>query len=287
MQKRAHIALIGVPNVGKSSLINQIIGQKLTAVSHKPHTTRTPTLGVVNQDHVQLIFSDLPGIFNPKNDLEKYIVKEATQKIKNTDIFILIVDDRLLSDNIYILDNYQMILKLLPLDKIHIVMNKSDKLDSLNIDEEILIRLGLSKKKITYVSVKNNTGIDELMNSLKENAPQKPWLFDQDYYTDVSEKKLAEEITREKVFEYLAKEIPYSINVITDKWEERPDGGVNIYQSIVILKESQKKIVIGQGGSMLKTIGQAARHMIQIEFDRPISLFLYVKVRGDWIKKLK
>ncbi len=283
-QKSLNISIVGEPNAGKSTLLNSIIGHKLSIVTHKVQTTRSTLRGVFNIADTQLVFIDTPGVFDPNRPLEKYIVKNAFAGIDESDVIILIMDgkrglsdflrDKLLK-NPAIKSKSNIIALINKVDEItqEQLFALTDQLASLNIFTEIFA-----------ISALRRLGIEQLLQHLLTLAKPGAWAYDPDILTDSNVRSIAEEITREKIFMHLHRELPYSIKVETDRWEEEEDSdSVIIYQSIFVVKKSQKSIVLGKDGSKIKTIGTQARYDIAKLLDKKVQLFLHVKVREDWM----
>ena len=315
IEKKLKVALIGPPNVGKSTLINALTGQKIAIITHKPQTTRTSTLGIMTDGDTQIIFADTPGIFEPRKDhkLERFIVNNAIKTIKKIDISLLLIDAYLIQKIVEqkILDQeiesrllpYRAVIKLILQNKksinLFIVANKIDSLkdpsiiNNLTQDNHQLIFQTITKgfsniqqHPIIPISALKIENIDHLLSAIKPYAKESPWEFDAEQCTDISERTLAEEITREQLYLVMHAEIPYAVTIDTDQWQEQPDGSTIIYQSIIVLKASQKNMIIGARGQMIKTIGERARREITTALDRKVHLFLHVKVRAEWIDKL-
>lgn len=278
MTKCGFIAVIGSPNVGKSTLINALVGSKVTIVSRKVQTTRNRILGIALIEETQLILVDTPGIFeDPKRRLEKAMVKSAWDSLGDADGIMVLVDvshksfmdtDRILSH----LQKYQK--------KVVVVLNK---IDLIQRDELLNIAQHFSSPKIDdvfMISALKKDGIQDIKNYWTKNLPEGPWLFPKDQLSDLPERLLAAEITREELFHRLHEELPYSLWVETDSWEEFKNGSVKIVQSIYVQRESQQSIVLGKGGGQIKTIGEAARKQLTYILERPVHLFLHVKVKG-------
>jgi len=284
MQKTLMIALAGAPNAGKSTLINKIIGQKIAIVTSKCQTTRFNTKGVLNIDDIQLIFIDTPGLFKPDKILEKGIVKQARLGLEEADLVCLTIDSFFAKrqDFSNILQQLKVFEKpvILLLNKTDIIKDKTELLQISEYMNELY-----NFNATFMISAKKGSGIKELINYMKENALEGPWIFDQDIASNVTDRKLSEEITREALYYSLGAELPYSLEVETELWEEKSDGSVKINQVIHILKTSQKKIILGSKGQKLKSVGQRSREQISSILERPVHLFLYVKVKADWIER--
>jgi GTP-binding protein Era len=315
IEKTLKVALVGPPNVGKSTLINAIIGQKIAIMTHKPQTTRSSTLGILTDGNFQIVFADTPGIFEPRKNhkLEQFIVNNALKTIARTDLILLLVDayiiqkiveenidDRMSSRISMYHEAMKILLKSKNQKKILIVANKVDTLDDqlivedLNDDAKSLVYNTIisseyksDDKKIIPVSALNALNIDVLIDTIKPYAKDRPWEFDSEQCTDISERALAEEITREQLYLVMHAEIPYSVKLDTDSWQEQEDGSISIHQSIIVLKDSQKNMIIGAGGRMVKLIGERSRIAITEALGTPVHLFLHVKVRADWVNKLR
>lgn len=283
-QKFAEVALIGAPNAGKSTLANHLVGQKISIVSPKVQTTRNTIKAIMVEGETQIVFLDTPGVFIPKTTrpLERAIVRNAWQTIKEVNVVCLLIDA-----NRGIDDNNQQILKDLEFHKIKpiIVINK---VDSIKKEKALGIIAELSQRgfeQIFLISALSGDGVEDLKKHLIDLAPQGSWHFTDDEITDAPMKFVASEITREKLFLHLNQDLPYSIFVKTDSWEDLKNGQVKIKQTIYVLKESQKMIVLGKGGSMIKQIGEEARMDIGELLGTKVHLFLFVKVEEDWINK--
>lgn len=280
MTKAAFVAICGSPNVGKSTLLNKIIGTKLSIVSPKVQTTRTNLKGIYNKDDTQIVFVDTPGIFAPKRTLEEAIVKTAWSGLEGIDIILLVVDAVR-----GVCQDSQNIIDKLALHKIKpiLLLNKKDL-----VTKEKLNRL-LDEyksrgqfKAILSVSAKKELSIDELLSHLTSQAPESPWFFPEDQLTTSPLRLLASEITREKLFLNLADELPYNLTVETESWEEHKNGSIKINQSIFVSKTTHKQMVLGANGQMIKTVGMLARKDIEELTGCKIHLFLFVKIRENW-----
>nr|WP_137044933.1 GTPase Era [Pseudolabrys sp. FHR47] len=274
------VALIGAPNAGKSTLLNALVGSKVTIVSHKVQTTRALIRGISVEGSSQIIFVDTPGIFAPKRRLDRAMVTTAWSGAHEADLTAVLVDARkgLDEDIEPILDRLKEVKgpKILILNKIDVVPR-----DSL---------LGLAKAanekakfETTFmISALKSDGVVDLKKWLAERMPAGPWLYPEDQIADAPMRQLAAEITREKLFERLHQELPYHSTVETEQWKELRGGDVRIEQTIYVERESQRKIVIGKGGQTLRAIGEAARKDIAEIADAKVHLFLFVKVREGW-----
>lgn len=281
-QKSLNIALIGEPNAGKSTLINSFVGQKISIVSHKVQTTRHKIKGVVNIDDTQLVFIDTPGLFVPSHTLEKTIVKNAISAFDEADIICMVFDANRISNNYY-----QSVLEFIKNVKIPIYA-LINKIDLINKDELLPLIKKLDEEglfaEIIPISAIKVKDVNRVTKFLLSKAILGPWQFIDDEITDQTIRSMCEEITREQVFLHLHQELPYSIKVETEKWEE---GSlmVSIYQVIYVMKNSQKIIVLGKNGTKIKEIGKRSRQEISKLIDKKINLYLYVKIKEDWIER--
>jgi GTP-binding protein Era len=281
-EKTLIVAIAGAPNAGKSTLINKIVGQKISIVTSKCQTTRFNIRGVVNADRTQLVFIDTPGIFKPVKNLEKGIVKQARSGLEEADLICLLLDPTNYSVTNLALEQITRINKpkILVINKIDSVKDKTKLLEIAgNLNQH-------HKFDATFmISAKKGVRISDLKKYLQTNALVSPWLFDQDVASDVTDRLLSEEITREALYHCLGAELPYSVDVQTEAWEEKENGSVKICQVIHVLKSSQKKMIIGAHGQKLKQIGQRSRAQLNSILERTVHLFLYVKTKEDWIEK--
>jgi GTP-binding protein Era len=285
-RKCVSIAFAGLPNAGKSSLMNKIVGEKISIISPKVQTTRNIIRGVVVSDDTQLIIIDTPGIFVPKTGrlLERKIVKNAWIGVQDASIACVIIDS-----NVGITTAAKTLINdiskkqnelIFVLNKVDLV--KKDKLLSL---AEQIGNIYPDFKSIFMVSATNGDNIGKLKDYLLSLAKPSPWMFEEDEITDAPSKFIASEITREKLFLKLKSDLPYSIDVYTEKWEEFNNGSVRIQQVIRVLKDSQKAIVLGKHGEMLKRINIEAREEMEVFFDKKIHLFIFVKIEDKWIEE--
>lgn len=278
--KSAFIAITGSPNVGKSTILNQIIGNKISIVSPKVQTTRTNIKAIYNQHNTQLIFVDTPGIFTPKRVLEEAIVNTAWNGIQGIDIVLLVIDAiRAICD-----DTQEIIRKFKELkSKPILIINKCDLVTKEKLKKliEKYSQQGIFTE-IFAISALKNEALDILLNYLVEKAPEHEWYFPEDQMTTTSARLLASEITREKLFLNLSDELPYNLTVETETWEEQKNGSVKINQIIFVTKDTHKQIILGSSGKMIKKIGTLARQEIEKLLGYKIHLYLFVKVREDW-----
>lgn len=279
------VAILGAPNVGKSTLLNRLVGTKVSIVTPKVQTTRRRILGITVRGAAQLIFVDTPGIFTPSagRHLERAMVQAAWRSVEDADRRVLVVDARRGIDR-----DTEMILAELGKRK-HPMTLAVNKLDLVRppallplIDR--LNQTGLFER-VFIVSALTGDGCEDLLNALSEDLPEGPWLFPEDQLSDLSQRAMAAEITREKLFEQLHQELPYSLTVETENWAASADGSeVRIDQTIYVQRESQKAIVLGKGGRQIKTVGQAARTELEQMLGCRVHLFLFVKVRPKWLE---
>jgi GTP-binding protein Era len=275
-----YVALVGAPNAGKSTLLNQLVGAKLSIVSPKVQTTRSRLLGIVIEGEAQLIFVDTPGIFAPKRRLDRAMVAAAWAGADDADIVVLLVDAARGVDA----DTEAIIARLkaagrravLALDKVDLVapaqlLPLADRLSREGIFDAVFMVSGLT-----------GDGVGDLRRHLAAALPEGPWLFPEDQLTDLPQRVMAAETTREQIFLQLHQELPYAATVETERWEERPDGSVRIEQVVHVQRASQKAIVLGKGGRQIKEIGARARAELEQALGRRVHLFLFVRVSEDW-----
>ena len=274
-------AVIGPPNAGKSTLSNALVGQKVSIVTQKAQTTRMRLRAVVMHDAAQIILVDTPGIFAPKQRLDRAMVNEAWQGVEDADMILLVLDAaRPLDDESEaILDNLENVKK-----PVALILNKVDTLAK----EDLLARVHELNLRANFtdtflVSALTGDGLDVLKQSLAQHMPPGPWLYPEDQAADVPSALLAAEITREKMFLRLHQELPYALTVETDKWKRGKDGSIRIEQTVFVSRDGQKAIVLGKGGQTMRRIGTAARKELEMALDRRIHLFAHVKYRKDWM----
>ncbi|HVI29068.1 GTPase Era [Hansschlegelia sp.] len=274
------VALVGAPNAGKSTLVNQLVGTKVSIVSHKVQTTRALVRGLVIENGAQIVFVDTPGIFPPKRRLDRAMVSTAWSGATDADVIALLIDARkgLDEGNLAILDKLAEAprRKILLLNKIDTVRRES----LLAVAQEAAARVGFDR--VFMISALTGDGVRDVVAYLADEMPAGPWLYPADDVSDLPLRVLAAEITREKLFARLHDELPYASTVETEKWETRKDGSVRIEQTIYVERETQKRIVIGKGGQTVKQISTEARKEISEIIEAEAHLFLFVKVRENW-----
>lgn len=274
------VALLGAPNAGKSTLTNQLVGTKVSIVSHKVQTTRAIVRGIALEGPSQVILVDTPGIFSPKRRLERAMVNTAWTSASDADVVALLVDA-----NRGIDENVESILK--PLAEVKrpraLILNKIDMIRRdtlLELAQKLTERL--SFERVFMVSALKGDGVDDVRTWFAEKVPFGPWLYPEDQISDAPMRMLAAEITREKLFLRLHDELPYRSTVETDSWKELRDKSVRIEQTIFVERESQRKIVLGKAGATIKAISSESRAEISEIIEAPVHLFLFVKVRENW-----
>lgn len=276
------VAIIGAPNVGKSTLLNQLVGTKVSIVSPKVQTTRRRVIGITIADRTQVLFVDTPGIFAPKRRLETAMVRAASAGIADADLVLLVLDARKGLDA-----NGEIALRQLARERrrAFLVLNKIDTVAAERTLPLIAAVNGRFAFAATFiVSALDGNGCADLLAAVAKELPEGPWLFPEDQLSDLSDRALAAEITREQIFHRMHQELPYSITVETEGWAEAPDGKeVRIDQTIYVLRDSQKPILIGKKGQTLKALGEASRLELERILDKRVHLFLFVKVRENWL----
>ena len=286
--KSAFVAIVGKPNVGKSSLLNRLLGEKIAIVSAKPQTTRSKIMGVMNAGEygeTQLVFTDTPGMHKPKNKLGDYMVKTVVDSIGDVDMCLMVVEDsgKLHEAELELIEKFKKLDMpvLLAINKIDRLTDKSKLLERISQLAELYDFAG-----IIPVSVQDGDGMEQLIDKLCEMAEEGPHFFDDDTLTDQPERVIAAEIIREKMLRLLSDEVPHGTAVEIEKMRERPDGSImDIEATIYCEKESHKGIIIGKGGAMLKKIGSFARTDLEKFLETKINLKLWVKVTPDWRNK--
>jgi len=274
------VALIGAPNVGKSTLVNALVGSKVTIVSRKVQTTRALIRGIVIEENAQIILVDTPGIFSPKRRLDRAMVSTAWSGAHDADLVCVLLDAKsgLDDEASNILDKVAGV----DHDKI-LILNKIDLVPR----EKLLALAKAANDRLTFartfmISALSGDGVDDLRHALAAMVPAGPFLYPEDQMSDAPMRQLAAEITREKIYQKLHQELPYQSTVETDSWSDRKDQSVRIEQTIFVERESQRKIVLGKGGATIKAIGAESRQEISEILGVPVHLFLFVKVRENW-----
>ena len=277
------VALIGEPNAGKSTLLNRMVGAKVSIVTHKVQTTRARIRGIAIEAQSQIVFVDTPGIFRPRRRLDRSMVKAAWGGASDADIVVLLIEaHRGLTEGAQaIIDRLR---DEMPRGKpVALAINKIDR-----VKAEVL--LALTQKlneafpfaKTFMISAERGYGVDDLREWLAAEVPAGPWFYPEDQIADLPMRMIAAEMTREKLTLRLHEELPYQLTVETEKWEDKPDGSTRIDQIIYVSRDGHKGIVLGNGGETIKSIGTAARAEISSFLDRKVHLFLQVKVRENW-----
>ncbi len=279
-QRCGFVAVLGAPNAGKSTLVNALVGQKVAIVSPKAQTTRARLMGIALEGESQMLLVDTPGIFSPNRRLDRAMVKAAWEGAEDADRLLLVIDAAAKVGQR--VEEVIAGVESRPEPKI-LVLNKVDiakKDDLLVFASRLAARL--KPDEIFMVSASTGDGVDDLKKYLAAAMPEAAWHFPEDQLTDATDRMVATELTREQLYLQLHAEVPYSAAVETEKWEDRRDGSTAIHQQILIERDSQKAIIVGKGGSRLKSIGQAAREAISEHLGRKVHLFLHVKVAPRW-----
>lgn len=279
------VALIGEPNAGKSTLLNQMVGAKVSIVTHKVQTTRARIRGIALHDNAQIVFVDTPGIFRPRRRLDRSMVKAAWGGAADADVVLLLIEaHRGLTEGAQaIIDNLRQHAGKTP---VALVINKIDRVKA----EQLLelsqkVNAAFEFARTFMISAEKGYGCNDLADWLAAEVPAGPWLYPEDQVADLPMRMIAAEITREKLTLRLHEEIPYQLTVETEAWEEKADGSARIDQIVYVSRPGHKGIVLGKGGETIKAVGQAARAEM-IEFmGRPVHLFLQVKVRENWLEE--
>lgn len=282
LSRCGQVALVGRPNVGKTTLLNRLVGEKLAAVTRKPHTTRHRILGIVSENTSQIILMDTPGIDRePSRLLNRVLNQNASLALADADIIVFIVEaGRSHPDDALILDQIRAVSK-----PVILAVNKADRLS----DKELLLpfieQQATEHEYHSIIPLSGKTGINlhVLLNEIRNLLPEGPFLYDPEQLTDRPERFRAEELIRESLLQHLGEELPYVVAVIVESWEDRPRT-THIAAVIWVERESQKGIVIGKGGQMLRQVGQMARKQLEKVLDRPVMLRLMVKVKSGWTR---
>ena len=276
------VAIIGPTNAGKSTLLNQIMGRKVSIVSHKVQTTRTRLRAVKMVGDKQLIFVDTPGVFKPSRRLDRAMVAAAMDAVSDADAVLLLIDvTKGITETIRALAE-----KIKDRPNIFVALNKVDAIAKLQLLPMVAEISEMAPwREIFMISALKNDGIEKMLNALADVMPESPYLFDTVAAPDVPDELYLAELTREKVYKYIHQELPYHINVVTERVDVADDGVLDIYQKIAVRNDGHKKIVVGRGGEQLKRIGTAARHDIQDQWGVNARLHLFVRVEPDWEDK--
>ena len=275
------VALIGAPNVGKSTLLNRLIGAKISIVSSKVQTTRRRVLGILVDGPAQIVFVDTPGIFAPRRRLDRAMVHTAWRSAEDADLIVLLVDatrKRLDDDSRGIVEALKREGRraILAINKVDAV--KRAKLLGL---AQSLFDLGIFDE-VFMISAETGDGVDDLVKALGKRLPEGPWHYPADQISDMPMREIAAEITREQLFRQLHAELPYALTVEQESWEDFDDGSLRVGQQIIVAREGQRAIVLGQGGQRIKAVREAAQAEIATLTGRKVHLFLHVKFRENW-----
>jgi GTPase len=279
-QRCGFVSLLGETNAGKSTLVNRLVGTKVTIVSHKVQTTRMPIRGIAMVGNSQLVFIDTPGIFKPRRRLDRAMVSAAWGGAKDADAVVLLIDAQRHID-----DDMRMMVEKLGQMKTtcFLALNKIDQVDKarlLTLSQEL--NAGVNFTATFMISALNGSGVDRLKAALAAAVPHGPWHYSADDVTDLPLRLLAAEITREKLYARLHDELPYATTVETTMWTDMKSKGVRIEQTIFVERDSQKSIVLGKAGRAIKQISMESRTELTEIMERPVHLFLFVKVRDGW-----
>ena len=281
------VALIGAPNAGKSTLINALVGEKVSIVTRKAQTTRSIVRGVMTKGEAQIVFVDTPGLFAPKRRLDRAMVASAWGAAKDADVLALMIDARKDTRRSSVRLETEAILGGLSETRKPrlLVLNKIDLTDRpILLGLAARLNAALAFDQTFMISATAGDGLDRLTERLIELMPPGPWLYPEDQIAEAPIRSLAAEITREKLIERLHDELPYQATVETDSWKDLPDGTARIEQTIFVTRESHRKIVLGEGGRTIKAIGTAARKDIAAAHGANVHVFLHVKVRQNWLE---
>lgn len=277
------VALIGEPNAGKSTLLNRMVGAKVSIVTHKVQTTRARIRGIAIEGAAQIVFVDTPGLFRPRRRLDRAMVAAAWGGAADADIVVLLIEaHRGLTDGV------RAILDALT-DRTGRVALAINKIDRVKAEDLLALSQRLNEAfpfaRTFMISAEKGYGCDDLKRWLADELPPGPWLYPEDQIADLPLRMIAAEVTREKLTLRLHEELPYQLTVETERWEERPDGSVRIDQLVYVARDGHKGIVLGNRGETIKAVGQQARAELMEFLDRPVHLFLQVKVRPNWLEE--
>jgi GTPase len=281
------VAIIGAPNAGKSTLVNALVGTKVSIVSRKVQTTRMRIRGVAMHGSSQVVLVDTPGIFQPRRRLDRAMVKAAWMGADEADLVCLLVDaeEQLGSPNGLSAQDTDRILRRLNDAKRSsiLIINKIDTMPR----DRLLPLIEQLRERATFdqtflVSASQGKGTADVLRYLAQHVPEGPWAYPADQAADMPMRLLAAEMTRERIYDRLHQELPYATTVITEQWEAKPDGSARLEQTIFVERESQRAIVLGKGGATIKLLGETARKEMEAQFGHKVHLFLHVKVRENW-----
>jgi GTP-binding protein Era len=272
--------MLGATNAGKSTLVNQLVGTKVSIVSHKVQTTRALIRGIITEDRTQMVLVDTPGIFTPRRRLDRAMISTAWSGAKDADIVLFIVD----AERGFAGDAGKILESLKGSKHRNVlVLNKVDRVDPPKLLDLAKDASAIADfERVFMISALNGSGCKDLVKWLATALPEGPWYYPEDQISDLPMRNLAAEITREKIYERLHQELPYHSHVETEKWEEMKNGDVRIQQVIYVERDSQRKIVLGHKGETIKAIGQASRLELAGILEQKVHLFLFVKVRENW-----
>lgn len=280
-QKTAAVAILGAPNAGKSTLVNELVGSKISIVTPKAQTTRAVIRGIAMHGETQLILLDTPGIFRPSaRTLDRAMVRSAWDAIGEADIQMLVVDaSKGINEKVKdILEGMQR--RETPAI---LVLNKVDLVSAAELlPLSAALNEAMNFDRTFMISASKGNGTKDILDYLASQAPEQPWIYPEDQVATAPMRFLAAELTREQIFLRLSEEIPYSVHVETESWDEKKDGSVKVNQIIYVLRDSHKGIIVGKAGAMLKTLGAAARTEMAKNFGFPVHLFLFVKIKENW-----
>jgi GTP-binding protein Era len=272
--------ILGLPNAGKSTLVNALVGSKVSIVSRKSQTTRSRVLGILMQDDTQIVLVDTPGIFSPKKIMEKAMVQAAWDALDGADVIVHLVD----ASSRDAIESNGIILEKISAEKpCLLVLNKTDRVNK----PDLFALAQKMNERFNYagtfmISALTKDGISDVLADIAKRLPAGPFLFDPEQTTDMPMRLIAAEITREKIFENLHQELPYAVFIETESWENFDDGSVKIDQTVYVQRDSQKAIVLGKGGNQIKQIGQSSRRELEEMMGCRVHLKLFVKVKEDW-----
>jgi GTP-binding protein Era len=278
--RAGYVVIIGAPNAGKSTLLNRLIGEKISITSPKPQTTRMRVTGITTDKDTQIIFIDTPGIFEPKRRLDRAMVNAAWQSLEDADVVVLLIDAGVRRS-----EKVDAIVEELRSRKVRVTLGLN-KIDTVARDKLLPLAQSLNDTGIVddvfMISAKSGDGLEDLRAHLSSKMPESPWYFDEEQISDLPQQILASEITREQLYRQLQQELPYAATVVPESWETKKDGSSVIRQTIVVSRKAHKPIVLGAKGARIKSIGEAARKDIAKFLGHPAHLFLEVKCDETW-----